>query len=170
MASYDVSASMKSILKHYRISVPVVLVIAGALAWLAFGYFGIHGLVIDDVVDDATPVFAAPDAVVTVASGTFVSRDHGTSGEATVLADGTGQRFLRLEDFETSNGPDVNVYLVPSGADDVSDFVDLGDLRGNIGNQNYEVPIGVDLARYDRVLIWCVRFSSPFGQADLNAA
>jgi hypothetical protein len=161
---------MRSFVKNYKISVPILLVITGALAWLAFGYFGVQGLVIDDVVDEAVPTFDEPNAVVVEASGSFVGLDHGTSGTAVVLADGTGQRFLRLEDFKTSNGPDVNVYLVPSSSDDVTDFVDLGNLRGNIGNQNYAVPLNVDLGRYDRVLIWCVRFSSPFGRADLMTA
>ena len=51
-----------------------------------------------------------------------------------------------------------------------NDFVDLGDLKGNVGEQNYEIPVGTDLGVYDTVLIWCVRFSSPFGEATLVAA
>ncbi|MEL6892948.1 MAG: DM13 domain-containing protein, partial [Actinomycetota bacterium] len=74
--------------------------------------------------------------------------------------------FLRLENFESNNGPDLNVYLV--NPDDPSDFVDLGDLKGNIGDQNYEIPADVDLDRYSRVSIWCVRFGVGFGQADLS--
>ena len=77
-------------------------------------------------------------------------------------------RFLRLEQFETDNGPDLKVYLVNSATGDVSDFVSLGDLKGNIGDQNYEIPADVDLAVYDTVLIWCVRFSSAFGEAMLS--
>lgn len=57
-----------------------------------------------------------------------------------------------------------------SAAGGVDDFVDLGDLKGNIGDQNYEIPAGVDLAVYDTVLIWCVRFSSPFGEATITPA
>jgi hypothetical protein len=52
----------------------------------------------------------------------------------------------------------------------VSDFVDLGNLKGNVGDQNYEVPAGTDLSRYDTVVIWCVRFSANFGDAVLAAA
>jgi hypothetical protein len=93
------------------------------------------------------------------------------TGEATVvLGDGSDQRFLRFEDFETSNGPDLNVYLVNSSTGDVTDVVDLGDLRGNIGSQNYEIPADVDLSVYDTVMIWCVRFSTGFGQATLELA
>ncbi len=108
----------------------------------------------------------------TIASGLFIDRSHPTSGRALVLNDGTEQRFLRFEDFETDNGPDLNVYLsaAPAGGsasafDD--DFIDLGDLRGNIGSQNYEIPPGVDLSRYSTVVIWCVRFSVAFGAAEL---
>ncbi|HYN32216.1 MAG TPA: DM13 domain-containing protein, partial [Ilumatobacteraceae bacterium] len=86
--------------------------------------------------------------------------------------DGSTQRFLRFEDFETDNGPDLNVYL-SSAAPDASvdqlgaDFVDLGDLKGNVGPQNFEIPTDVDLDRYSTVVVWCVRFGVAFGSADL---
>jgi hypothetical protein len=120
------------------------------------------------------PVTTAPPVAV-LAEGTFISRDHPTSGTALVLNDGTEQRFLRLVDFETDNGPDVDVYLTRAGAEAPSgelgaDYVDLGDLKGNIGNQNYEIPPQVDLNAYGTVVIWCVRFSVPFGAADLDIA
>ncbi|MCB1018203.1 MAG: DM13 domain-containing protein, partial [Acidimicrobiales bacterium] len=72
----------------------------------------------------------------------------------------------------TDNGPDLNVYLstAPADADEGAfddDFVDLGDLQGNIGDQNYEVPADVDLDRYQTVVIWCVRFGVAFGAATL---
>ena len=113
------------------------------------------------------------DAVETVAMGSFIDRSHPTTGTALVLGDGSGQRFLRFEGFETDNGPDLNVYLSTAPpdapADDFDeDFVDLGDLKGNIGDQNYEIPAGVDLAKYQTVVIWCVRFSVAFGAAPLS--
>lgn len=192
------------------------LVVLAALTWLAFGFFGIHTLFVDDVVDEAGPVFAAtastgttqpealpnaassasapastaatapaatglpagpPDvstveptvpAIVTELRGTFESDAHPTSGEALVLGNGTGQRFLRFENFVTDNGPDLNVYLVNSSTGDVSDYVDLGDLTGNIGDQNYEIPADLDLSVYDEVVIWCVRFGVGFGDARLT--
>lgn len=108
---------------------------------------------------------------MTEASGSFGSLGrYSTAGTALVLGDGTGQRFQRFEGFETSNGPDLNVYLVDSSTGDVSDFVDLGNLSGNVGNQNYEIPPTVDLAVYDTVMIWCVRFGTGFGEAVLTAA
>ena len=124
-----------------------------------------------DVVDEPMPEMPEPE-IVTLVSGNFVDREHHAEGVAEVLTDGTAQRFLRFEDFETLNGPDLNVYLTTSDAladsgtfDD--DFIDLGDLKGNIGPQNYELPADVDLSVYDTVVIWCVRFGVAFGAADL---
>ena len=87
---------------------------------------------------------------------------------------GGGRRVLRLTDFATSNGPDVRVYLV--AAADVQDdatvttagFVELGPMKGNIGDQNYDIPATVDLANYRTVTIWCKRFSVNFGSAPLT--
>lgn len=107
--------------------------------------------------------------IATEYSGGFEAGAHPTNGTALVLGNGTDQRYLRFEDFETDNGPDLNVYLVNSSTGDVSDFFDLGDLKGNIGEQNYEIPAGADLDVYDRVVIWCVRFNVGFGDAMLEA-
>lgn len=113
--------------------------------------------------------------ITTIFTGDFVDRSHPTSGVADVLNDGSTQRFLRFEDFETDNGPDLNVYLstAPAGADTDAfddDFIDLGDLKGNIGTQNYEIPADVDLDRYSTVVIWCVRFGVAFGAAEISPA
>ena len=105
-----------------------------------------------------------PGEIVTVAEGTFAGRNaHSVKGTAVVLNDGTDQRFLRLEDFESTNGPDLKVYL--RAADDR--YVSLGPLKGNIGSQNYEIPPDVDLDTYATVQIWCERFSVLFGDATL---
>lgn len=164
------------------------------IAWLAFGYFGIQAAFIDDEVSEAGPVFASqaeaeildspefqeamadaqadateatdamPPEVVTLASGTFTGNSrYDITGDALVLNDGTDQRFLRFENFDSSNGPDLKVYLRA----DNGDFVSLGDLKGNIGDQNYEIPADVDLALYSTVEIWCERFGVGFGQAVL---
>ncbi len=216
-------------IRNWKLSLPIFGVAVLGLAWLAFGYFGIHTAFIDDKVAEAEPIFdapatpaavvpdagepveveqvavesdvaspdeAAPDAaaaesdtveaeaveseavepdapaageIVTEYSGNFSGTSrYSVSGEALVLGNGTDQRFLRFENFESSNGPDLNVYLV--NPDDPSDFVDLGDLKGNIGDQNYEIPATVDLDRYSQVSIWCVRFGVGFGSADLVPA
>ena len=115
----------------------------------------------------------APAQVVRLVEGDFVDRSHPTEGVAVVLNDGTRQRFLRFEDFATDNGPDLNVYLSSAPADASAgafddDFVDLGDLKGNIGAQNYEIPSDVDLTHDSTVVIWCVRFGVAFGAAELS--
>jgi hypothetical protein len=90
------------------------------------------------------------------------------------VGDRRGERFLRFEDFETSNGPDLLVYLsskTPSGTDDWhgydQDFVDLGPLKGNVGNQNYRIPADVDVDRYSTAVVWCRRFEVGFAAATL---
>jgi hypothetical protein len=168
------------------------------VAVLAFGVFGVHTLFIDDKVSEANPFENTPEAaasasdttlqpegsteevgeepaIVTLAGGQFESRDHPSVGMATVITDGD-RTFLRFEDdFATDNGPDLNVYLstapitADSGAFD-DDFVDLGDLKGNIGSQNYELDGSIDVSRYQSVVVWCVRFGVAFGAAPLDAA
>ena len=104
---------------------------------------------------EATEEESAAGEVLTVAAGDFSSLSRYTvTGQASVLNDGTEQRFLRFEGFESTNGPDLNVYLRAENGE----FVDLGDLKGNIGDQNYEIPPEVDLETFSKVEIWCVRF------------
>jgi len=113
---------------------------------------------------------------VKLASGQFHTNAHETKGIATIYRLEDGRLVLRLTEFVTSNGPDVRVYLVAAvdvqkeGAAKRAGIVDLGPLKGNIGDQNYDVPVGVDLAKYRAVSIWCRRFSVNFGAAPLTAA
>jgi len=119
---------------------------------------------------------SAPSAPATLLTGRFHSVAHETKGTATVHDLGGGHRVLRLTDFATSNGPDVRVYLV--AANDATDnasvtkagFVELGKLKGNQGDQNYDVPTGLDLTKYRAVTIWCRRFSVNFATAPLTPA
>ena len=92
---------------------------------------------------------------------------HKAEGVAKVITPRDGKTFLRLENLKATNGPDLYVYL--STGKDVSDITNLGRLKGNIGNQNYEIPAGTDLAKYDTVLIWCKAFSTLFGSAKLSS-
>jgi hypothetical protein len=113
------------------------------------------------------------DEAMTLA-GDFRRIDHETSGTATLALADDGRYYVRFEDFSTENGPDLFVYLstAPSSADGreyAEDFIDLGSLKGNIGNQNYLVPDGTDLERYKSVVIWCRRFTSAFGSAPLSS-
>ena len=107
--------------------------------------------------------------VSTAYAGTFVGVNdgvHNAEGQAKVIRLGDGSNFLRLEDFRSTNGPDLYVYL--STDKSASDFVNLGRLKGNVGDQNYEIPDGTDLSKYDTALIWCQAFSVLFGSADLS--
>jgi hypothetical protein len=109
-------------------------------------------------------------------AGQFHSVAHETKGTATIHDLGAGHRVLRLTEFATSNGPDVRVYLV--AAADAADnetvtkagFVELGKLKGNEGDQNYDVPADLDLDKYRAVTIWCRRFSVNFATAPLTPA
>ena len=92
---------------------------------------------------------------------------HKAEGIVKVINLADGRTFLRLENLKTTNGPDLYVYL--SVGKDASDIVNLGRLKGNIGNQNYEIPAGADLSKYDTVLIWCKAFSTLFGSAKLSS-
>lgn len=151
--------------------IPVVLVVAivGIVAWYAFRP---ERLFINQSVNEQFPT-AASAASNKLASGQFHSGAHETRGTATVFQLADGKKTLRLTDFATSNGPDVHVYLV--AADDAKDndsvtkagFIDVGTLKGNIGDQNYELPANADLAKYRAVTIWCKRFSVNFGTAPL---
>lgn len=122
---------------------------------------------------DQIPVANMPKEV---ASGNFHSVAHDTAGKAAIFELPEGKRVLRLTSFKTSNGPDVQVYLV--AASDASDsdtvtkagFVNVGALKGNIGDQNYDIPADLDLNKYESVTIWCRRFGVNFGTAPLMAA
>ena len=158
--------------RNILIGLGIVVVVSG---WYAFRP---ERLFVDKTVNESlgsvtAAAAATADTPMTLAAGMFHSNAHETKGTATVLDLGGGRRVLRLTDFATSNGPDVRVYLV--AAADVQDdatvksagFVELGPMKGNIGDQNYDIPASVDLASYRTVTIWCKRFSVNFGSAPL---
>ncbi|GAB3533398.1 DM13 domain-containing protein [Arthrobacter tecti] len=120
-----------------------------------------------------------PAGPVQLAEGSLISHEHATSGTVRIIEQPDGQRVLTLENLDTSNGPDVHVWL--SAADVVegpdgwytagsADFVDLGIIKGNQGNQVYEIPDDVDLTTFRAVDLWCVQFSVSFGAAQLEWA
>lgn len=122
---------------------------------------------------------AAADSTPTVlAEGTFISHEHPTSGTVKILELEDGTRVLRLEDLDTSDGPQLEVWLTDQpvidgidgwGVFDDGKHISLGALKGNVGNQNYAIPADVDLADYSSVSIWCARFHVSFGAAELKA-
>jgi len=153
------------------------LAVVGGIGWYAFRP---ELLFVRKSVNESLPVAAAQSAGpagainATLLSGRFNSVAHETRGIATIYNLAGGKRVLRLTEFSTSNGPDVRVYLVaaPNATDNEAvkkaGFVELGKLKGTDGDQNYEVPANLDLARYRAVTIWCKRFSVNFATAPLT--
>jgi hypothetical protein len=161
------------------------LVVLGAIGWYLFRP---ELLFVKKSVNESLPAVAAvqPARVASAGatatagsvllSGQFHSVHHETKGTASVHDLGGGQRVLRFTGFSTSNGPDVRVYLI--AANDASDnesvtkagFVELGKLKGTEGDQNYEIPSDLDLAKYRAVTIWCHRFNVNFATAPLTPA
>lgn len=102
-------------------------------------------------------------------TGTFVGVDdgiHDAGGDVYTIPQNNGNSILRLENFYSTNGPGLRVYLATDEM--ASDYHSLGDLKANRGNQNYEIPKEIDLEKYDHVLIWCEPFSVLFGSAQLS--
>ncbi len=172
---------------------PVVLIPTAivAVVVMAFGLYLFQPwkLFTNVTVNEASPLVASAPAIPipsaspakaaakVLASGTFISHEHGTSGVAKVISLPDGSRVLRIEDLDTSNGPDLKVWLSdapviqgPGGwlVFDDGAYVDLGELKGNKGSQNYRIPAKADLTKLTSVSIWCDRFSVSFGAAQLN--
>lgn len=114
-------------------------------------------------IDQSTPKTSLIGNFIGVGDGI-----HNAEGLAKILTLSTGSPILRLEDFKSTNGPDVHLYL--SNNKQANDFIDLGRLKANIGNQNYQIPLDTDFNKYKYVLIWCQPFSVLFGSAQLNSS
>ena len=142
------------------------------VAWYAFRP---EKLFINQKVNEAAPasLSSEPEALYT---GRLEGKIHQTSGRATIYKTSDGKRYLRLSDFTTSNGPDVHVLLVRAGDTALEqevvkgdlDSVELGPLKGNQGDQNYDLPSSADLNKYQAVAIFCERFHAIFGLARLE--
>jgi hypothetical protein len=151
-------------------------------------YLG-RSVFMDDVVNEqvatAAPAASAPATAaqksgqlapqpqnMLLRAGRFESVRHSASGRAQAINLAEGGNVLTLTDFEVDNGPDLRVYLVAGPATTegaVEDFIDLGGLKGNVGNQQYELPGNLDVDRYSTVVIWCRAFSVLFARAPLRA-
>jgi hypothetical protein len=156
--------------KIWKIVVPVLL-IAVFVGWYAFRP---ERLFVNKYIDEKLLSANSAPAPQALESGTFHSVLHPTQGTATVYRIADGSRVIRFTNFRTSNGPDVHVYMV--AADDATDnasvpragFIDLGSIKGNIGDQNYTLGSDLDLSKYRTVSVWCKRFSVNFGAAPLT--
>ncbi|WP_406863625.1 DM13 domain-containing protein [Streptomyces sp. HUAS MG47] len=171
--------------KWWWVAAAAAVVVAGGLVW-----FQPWALWVDETVSETLPAADAapaptasaatpvpPVTPVTVAQGTFISHEHRTEGTAKVVRLADGSHTLRIEGLDTSNGPDLHVFLsdapVKEGVAGWRVFddgrqTDLADLKGNKGDQNYPLPAGVDWSDYRSVSIWCDRFDVSFGAATLT--
>lgn len=123
--------------------------------------------------ESATPEPAAP---IQLAAGELITHEHETTGTVRIIENPDGTRVLTLENLATSNGPDVHVWLAATPvvpgfdgwflADDAA-YVDLGVIKGNLGNQVYDIPADVDLGQYPSVYLWCAQFAVSFGAASI---
>ncbi|MEU9736784.1 DM13 domain-containing protein [Streptomyces sp. NPDC048002] len=130
--------------------------------------------------ETGAPATGTPDAgPLTLAQGDLISHEHDTSGSVKLVRLADGSHVVRLEDLDTSNGPDLRVLLTDAPVKegtagwrvfDDGRHISLGKLKGNKGSQNYTVPADLDLTRYSSVSIWCDRFDVSFGAAELARA
>ena len=151
-------------------------VVAAGIGWYLFRP---ELLFVDSTVNESFPEASAQRGgagkEVVLSAGSFQSGAHETKGTARIHQLADGRRVLRLTGFETSNGPDLRVILIAAaGARDSDEvkkagWVEVAKLKGNIGDQNYEVPAGIDLEKHRAVTIWCNRFGVNFGTAPLAA-
>ena len=162
--------------------------LAAVLVYLAVGVFGVQTLLYDTEVNEdfaATPLASdeqgpsqaaesAPRDPIVVSSGRFHPIAHPGSGDAIVYRLEDGFHVLRLENLDIFNGPALYVYTV--AAEDAGDnetvldagFLNLGPLKGNKGNQTYELPAEFDPNKHRSISIWCQRFSVNFATAPLR--
>jgi hypothetical protein len=188
-------------LKRPVVWIPTAVVL-GAVAIFALVMFQPWKLFVDQEVNEALPIAQettqeiSPDADVSdpsdepttmssdapeeptlLADGSFISHEHETTGTVRILELPDGQRVLRIEGLDTSNGPDLKVWLTDAPVIegeagwyvfDDGKYVDLGVLKGNLGNANYPIPDDVDLTELTSLTIWCDRFSVSFGAAELT--
>jgi hypothetical protein len=126
-----------------------------------------------------SPSPSAPTGPVTLAGGELISHEHTTSGTVKLVRLADGTHVIRLERLDTSNGPDLRVWLTDAPVKqgragwhvfDDGAYVSLGKLKGNKGSQNYPLPRDIDPSRYTSVTIWCDRFDVSFGAAELAVA
>jgi hypothetical protein len=141
-------------------------------AWWAFRP---EKLWINQKVSEPAP-FASSTDPQPLYTGRLTGKAHQTSGRGTIYKTSNGRQYLRLTDFSTSNGPDVHVLLARGDDESLTqeiikgqlDSVELGSLKGNQGDQNYDLPASVDLQKYNAAVIYCERSHAVFGVARLE--
>ncbi|MBL8047992.1 MAG: DM13 domain-containing protein [Chthonomonas sp.] len=145
----------------------ILLITAIPVAIAGWALFRPELALINKTVNESAPSAATSKVL---AAGQFESFAHETVGNAQFINDG-GKTILRLTNFKTSNGPDVRVLLVrgDNAQKFGDDYLDLGEIKGNHGDQNYVLPAGTEISSYQAVSIWCKRFNVSFGGAKLKS-
>jgi hypothetical protein len=177
------TARVRSTMSVHPYVTASIALVGGALLVFVLAYFQPQKLFITKTVNEPSPAVppragpeapGAPGAAFrTLSTGRFRSYEHASSGRATVVRLPDSRRYVRFEPFRTSNGPDLRVYLSATPATGPaerfdSDYVELGHLKGNVGNQNYGIPAGLELRRFRSVVVWCKRFSVAFAAAPVQ--
>jgi hypothetical protein len=171
-----------------KVLIAIAAVLIPVVAWALY-WFQPWKLFTNDTIHDALPAVAtesapAPTTTVTPPSaghdvllsrGRFISHEHHTSGTASIVQLASGKRVLAIANLDTSEGPVVKVWLTDRKVTkngwhvfDDGKYVNLGDLKGNLGNQVYRIPDSTDLSQLQSVVIWCDRFDVSFGAAELT--
>ncbi len=166
--------------RRRELAVPVVgaYLVTAAVVGVYLGRSMFFDSEVSEQVVRAAPPAGAPDSAPRerqrnqlLRRGRFMAVAHPAKGTASIIRRAGRGNVLTLTGFEVDNGPDLRVYLVAGparGEGEVGDFEDLGPLKGNKGNQQYEVPREVGLDRYTTVVIWCRAFSVNFARAPLS--
>lgn len=152
----------------------VVIGVAVPILVAAWWIFRPEKLWVNVKVNEPAP-FASNADPEPLYTGLLAGRAHPTSGRASIYQMPDGKRDLRLTDFTTSNGPDVHVVLAHSSDENLKqdfvkghlDAIELGPMKANQGDQNYDLPDSADVSKYDDVIIYCERFNVVFGSAKL---
>jgi hypothetical protein len=151
---------------HMKKKTLITLAIVAAIA-IPIGIYTVSPLFINVTVNESLPAATSVPAEKPLLGIFMGVHDgfHNAEGNVNVVPLTDGSKILRLENFKSTNGPNVHVYL--STDKRATDYVDLGKLKANNGNQNYNIPAGTDIRKHNIVLIWCKDFSVLFGSAVL---
>lgn len=133
------------------------------IAVIILGYYLISPVFNKIEINESLPESSIMQEIV--AEGSFTPATHEVSGKA-ILISAQERNILRFEDFKTINGPDLHIYL--STDLEATDYIDLGEIKGTKGNINYDVPEGIDIEKYNKVLVWCEPFRVLFSSAELK--
>lgn len=149
------------------------LIIAAVTLPLAVG--GFFGFRPDRAFTDRAVHESGPTGGMVARQGVFVPKAHEGKGIAEIATLEGGRRILRFRDFATLDGPDLKIYLTgdPEATTlaqlGTAGYLSLGDIKGNVGDQYYEIPADADLEKLSSVVVWCERFGVNFTSATLTA-